>query len=80
MLRTARERGAIILTADKDFGELVVWLGQQTSGVVLIRLAGLSPDAKAEIISAALRDHGARLVGAITVISPGTIRIRRLVP
>jgi predicted nuclease of predicted toxin-antitoxin system len=80
VLRIAHETSAVLITADKDFGELVVWQGRLTTGVMLIRLAGLSPEAKAEIVSAAVRDHEPELPGAFTVVSPGNIRIRRLDP
>ena len=39
VLRESRETNAILLTADKDFGELVFRQGLVHSGVVLIRLA-----------------------------------------
>jgi hypothetical protein len=35
------------LTADKDFGELVYRLRRISAGVLLMRLAGLSPATKA---------------------------------
>ena len=38
------ELPAVLITADKDFGELVYRLGRIHAGVVLIRLAGLSPE------------------------------------
>jgi hypothetical protein len=45
--------------------------------VVLIRLAGLSTAAKMDIVSAVIRDHESELLHAFTVISAGTVRIRR---
>ena len=72
----ANQRGDLLLTADKDFGELVFRQHRVTAGVVLIRLAGLSAGAKAEIVSAVIRDYGAELLHAFTVISPGMVRIR----
>ncbi len=52
VLERANKRSALLLTADKDFGELVFREGRLSSGgVVLIRLAGLSADRKAEIVS-----------------------------
>jgi hypothetical protein len=50
---------------------------QATTGVVLIRLAGLSTAAKMDIVSAVIRDHESELLHAFTVISAGTVRIRR---
>ena len=76
VLAHANHRGDVLLTGDKDFGELVFRQHQVTAGVVLIRLAGLSAGAKAEIVSTATRDHGAELLHAFTVISPGMVRIR----
>ena len=51
VLQAANEHGALLLTADKDFGELVFRLGRLSRGVVLLRLAGLSPEAKAVTVS-----------------------------
>lgn len=44
LLRLANDRGALLLTADKDFGELVFRMRRIHAGVVLLRLAGLSID------------------------------------
>ena len=41
VLREANGRSAVLVTADKDFGELVFRQGAMHSGVVLLRLAGL---------------------------------------
>jgi predicted nuclease of predicted toxin-antitoxin system len=42
VLTLANQRGAVLLTADTDFGELVFRQHRLATGVVLIRLAGLS--------------------------------------
>ena len=44
---------------------------------ILIRLTGLSPMNKAEVIASALNKHGAELYQAFTVIMAGAIRIRK---
>ena len=77
ILRQANERRALLLTEDKDFGELVFRQRLVHQGVVLIRLAGLSNLTKAAIVAEALRDRGEEFVNAFSVISPGLIRIRR---
>ncbi len=74
--RANRER-AVLMTADKDFGELVYRLKRASQGVVLLRLAGLSPERKAEITSTVLTKHGDELVHTFTVVSSGAVRIRR---
>jgi len=73
----ANEKQALLLTADKDFGELVFRQKRIYSGVILVRLAGLSPVMKAEAILTAIREHGGKFSGAFTVLSPGMIRIRK---
>lgn len=42
VLDTAYREQALILTDDKDFGDLVIQQGLQTVGVVLVRLPGVS--------------------------------------
>jgi predicted nuclease of predicted toxin-antitoxin system len=77
VLDRAKQDNALLLTADKDFGELVFRQRRLTSGVILIRLAGLSPLSKAQIVAEAILKHSAELPQAFTVIAPGAIRIRR---
>ena len=76
VLRLAQERHALLLTADKDFGELVHRQRRLPGGVGLFRLAGLPPEKKAELIAATIRTHLDELSQAFTVISPGMVRIR----
>jgi predicted nuclease of predicted toxin-antitoxin system len=76
VLAMANQRNALLLTADKDFGELVFRQHRVSAGVVLIRLAGLSPATKAMVVAAAIREHARELQHAFTVISPGMVRIR----
>ena len=79
VLSLANERGAVLVTGDKHFGELVFRDGRVVYGVLLVRLAGLSPRTKAELVSMAVRHHGHEMPGAFTVVSPGLIRVRRRV-
>jgi predicted nuclease of predicted toxin-antitoxin system len=76
VLVRANEGEAILLTADRDFGELVFRQCRVTKGVVLIRLAGLLPGTKATIVSGVIRDYETELANAFAVISPGMVRIR----
>ena len=77
VLRRANQSGALLITADKDFGELVFRQGRIHAGVVLVRLAGLSPHAKARMVSTVFANRGNELLNAFSVISPGRVRIRR---
>lgn len=76
VLHQANRNGALLITADRDFGELIFRMGQIHSGVVLIRLTGQSAETKARIVSAVFTDRGHELLSAFTVISPGRVRIR----
>jgi predicted nuclease of predicted toxin-antitoxin system len=77
VLDRANQAMAILLTADKDFGELVFRQKRIAVGVILIRLAGLSPMQKAELVSIAINQHLPELQNAFSVIGPSSIRIRR---
>ena len=76
VLQRANEHRALLLTQDKDFGELAFRQKLVHHGVVLIRLSGLSNQTKADLVVDALRKRGAEFVNAFSVISPGMIRIR----
>lgn len=77
VLDIANRESALLLTADKDFGELVFRLHRLMSGIILIRLAGLSPQLKAEIVAKMINKHLGELPNAFVVISPATFRIRK---
>lgn len=77
VLRLANREQTLLLTADKDFGELIFRQRQLTAGVILIRLAGLPPLHETSIVSAAIEQHATELIAAFSVITGGTIRIRR---
>ena len=76
VLNLANQKNSFLLTADKDFGDLIFRQDKIASGVILIRLAGLSPEVKAEIVANAIREHAGELLQAFTVITPVTVRIR----
>jgi predicted nuclease of predicted toxin-antitoxin system len=76
VLELARSSESLLITADKDFGELIFRQRLTSSGVLLVRLYSLSPSAKAQVVLGAIRKHGSEMIGAFTVVSPGVVRIR----
>ena len=77
ILQRANAQMSTLVTADKDFGEMIFRQGQlNTDGVVLLRLAGLSAEKKADIVSGVFHDRETALLQAFSVISPGQVRIR----
>ena len=79
VLGFARQADALLLTADKDFGMLVIRLRHLAKGVILLRLAGTPPKEKARRVVWAIEIYGPQMVGAFTVISRETVRIRPLI-
>ena len=77
VLELANSNSAVLLTADKDSGELVYRLQRVSHGIILIRLSGLSAETKAKIVALVLKEHSTELEKAFTVIAPDSIRIRR---
>jgi predicted nuclease of predicted toxin-antitoxin system len=77
VLRLSATAGAVLITEDKDFGELVYRRGLAHAGVILVRLEGLDNSAKAEIVAGAIRDNEMEVRGSFTVVSPEAIRVRR---
>jgi len=77
VLQRANEHGALLVTEDKDFGELVYRQQLVHFGVVLIRLMGLASLTKANLVVKVFEEHSAEMTNAFTVISPGVLRIRK---
>lgn len=68
----------ILLTEDRDFGELV-FRGQETAyGIVLLRIPPEERQQKPERITTLVQDHQHELPGSIVIVTLNTIRIRPL--
>lgn len=80
VLGLANRKSSLLLTADRDFGELVFRQKLISVGVVLIRLAGLSTSQKGKITTQAIQEHETEFLQAFSVITPDAVRIRRLGP
>lgn len=78
VLKIANQKSALLLTADKDFGELIFRQGLVSYGVVLIRLSGMDGESKSEIVTSTVDKHSDEIVGNFTVISHSRVRIRRI--
>lgn len=68
----------VVVTEDKDFGELVFRERLRTSGVLFIRLEGLSMSRRAAMVSAAVTELGEKLLRSFTVISRAGTRRQSL--
>ena len=74
----AVREGRVLLTEDKDFGQLVWARAQPAVGVILIRFPGnawkLLPAAVTDWVST----HADRITGSFVVFSPGQVRSTRM--
>ena len=77
VLEIANRKKCVLLTADKDFGELIFRQNRITSGIILNRLAGFPPISKAELVAFVIEQHLEEFTGAFAVISPKSVRIRQ---
>lgn len=77
VLHLANEEGRILLTQDKDFGELVYRLQRVHQGVILIRLGTTPAPEKARLVNYVLLEYGEKLDRAFTVIQSNAVRIRK---
>jgi predicted nuclease of predicted toxin-antitoxin system len=78
VLKIACDEGRVLVTEDRDFGELIVRRRLNAVGVVLLELDPLSGDAAAGRVAKVVAEHAEKLVGNLTVIEPGRTRIRPL--
>jgi len=69
VLQKAAGENALLLTGDKDFGDLVFRQGKATAGVPARE--------KASIVAAAVREHRDDLVGAFSVLTQTALRVRK---
>jgi predicted nuclease of predicted toxin-antitoxin system len=66
----------ILITNDKDFGELAFRSGQTHHGVLLLRLHDESPTNRIRVVRAVMENYQNRLSGNFVVASEGNVRIR----
>jgi predicted nuclease of predicted toxin-antitoxin system len=76
VLTLALDTSRILITTDKDFGELVYRREQKHKGVILLRLDGYTPEQRAIILLKVLDKHIDELLHAFTVVQDHFTRIR----
>ena len=75
LMATARAGGQILVTLDKDFGELAVAYRRPHCGTV--RLVNLNARSQGRVCAAVLGRYGDELArGAIATVDAGRVRIR----
>jgi predicted nuclease of predicted toxin-antitoxin system len=75
----ANKNNSILVTSDKDFGELVFRQRLVHNGVILIRLHGIATEKKAEIVLNFVKEYNSKIPNSFSVITKSNIRIRSLI-
>lgn len=78
ILDAAEADGRILITEDRDFGEMVVRQRLDLPGVILLELDRLSNAAEADVVAEIISAHAERLNGNLVVVEPSRVRIRPL--
>ncbi len=75
VLSESVDSARILLTEDKDFGDLIFVAGLRTCGVVLFRLPGVSAPAIVRRALDLLESHADILENRVVVVAPNRIRV-----
>src|SRR6201988_4807349 len=73
VLERALKEKRVLITEDRDFGELVYARGRSSAGVILLRLPSRARLAKSATVIEAVSRLGSRLRDAFTVVEPGRV-------
>lgn len=75
VIRKAEEDNRILITDDKDFGELVFRLGKPTKGVILLR-TGVNPEKRLKTLVKLFKNY--EIEEKFVVLKEVTVRIRTI--
>lgn len=78
VLNIANEIKAVLLTEDKDFGELTYRLQKPSHGIILLRLSGQDIDARIDLVKKVIEEYEKSLPHSYIVISIKKVRVREL--
>jgi len=77
ILKMAASERRMVITMDKDFGELVYNSGLPHGGVLLLRLEEARSDEKVKIIDRILERYSDKLSDNFCVFKDGKLRVRK---
>ncbi|MFI5201696.1 MAG: DUF5615 family PIN-like protein [Candidatus Kapaibacterium sp.] len=76
VLAFSLESKSLLITEDKDFGELVFHKKQAQFGTLLVRLEGVPRKKRIDLVCDLIAERGDELINAFSVLTPYSIRIR----
>lgn len=77
VIALANSESRVLLTEDKDFGQLAYAGEQGAGGIVLIRYPSASRNLLGQAVVNMVGELGDRLIGAFVAIEPGRARVSR---
>jgi predicted nuclease of predicted toxin-antitoxin system len=80
VLSIAVKEEALLITEDKDFGELVMHHKLEHRGILLVRLAGMETEEKIIRTLEVVRTYGKELQESFTVLDSRRVRLRKKMP
>jgi len=78
IINYAFQNNLIIITSDKDFGELTFRLRKPNHGIVLMRIAEDIPEEKADLLWKSLQKLGDKVMNKFVVVEKNSIRVRSI--
>ena len=77
VLRWAVEQQRLLVTMDKDFGEMAARTPGAHGGVLVLRTEAAAGEEKAQVLRNILRTHGEAVIGRLSVYRAGRLRLSR---
>ena len=78
VIKRANDENRVLITNDKDFGELVFRVKMQSRGVILLRLGDDAPSTRIKYIRILLEKFLDKIENRFVVVSDDKVRIRKL--
>ncbi len=79
VLEKAEIDNRILITNDKDFGELIFKRKMRSGGVVLLRLEDDYPDSRVKHVLRLLNNFSDKIAGNFVIVSENKVRIKKII-
>jgi predicted nuclease of predicted toxin-antitoxin system len=76
IIALAVDEGRVVITEDKDFGELVTRRGRALPSLILLRIEPRDRHLKAQRLLTLLARHRNKLIGCYAVVDVASVRLR----
>ena len=78
IIRTAISENRMVITMDKDFGELVYHSSMKHSGVLLLRLEDATGSEKLQVVKHIMKKYSGRIKNCFCVFQNDKFRIKKI--